>query len=344
VTIERSEQIRFHEKGTLDAVTRWVAAHHEGIAEWFKNVRRQYQVDRANVADEHRVAVLLLQDSKNGKSAHIGLLDVGGATLEDVTAWSTWQDPDASRRGSELQEEETQGNGGKAYMYRLFTGPTRILGVKDRRRNCKGFEGQLDTVERGTPGWIPDLANGRDVEISSFDAEIKQALLPYNATVDGLPKTIRDAVKVRQAFTLVEGDAPIELYKGRIDAEDLIEKLVRHEQATLCLEQVNFYALHNGRMINDGNPLVLPPITPYPGLDSPIVFEVPEQLPLESGQMISTTESGARDRGRLILHTSSENMHAAYKNLRPRWQITYRTRHQMIGAKPVNDAMSCVGE
>ena len=121
--IERNETIRFHERGTLEAVTSWIANHHDGLAEWLKNVRRQYQVDRGNVKEEHRVALLLLRDAKGGRPARIGVFDVGGATLEDVTAWSTWQDPDASKRGSGLQEEETQGNGGKAYMFRLFTGP-----------------------------------------------------------------------------------------------------------------------------------------------------------------------------------------------------------------------------
>src|SRR5437899_12613136 len=101
MSIERSEPIRFHPQGTLDAVTRWIATHHDGIAEWFKNVRRQYQVDRANVALDHRVAVLLLKDSKHGIPARIGVLDVGGATLEDVTAWGDrWNDPTASRRAS----------------------------------------------------------------------------------------------------------------------------------------------------------------------------------------------------------------------------------------------------
>lgn len=47
--IERNERIRFHEKGTLEAVTRWMASDYDGIAEWLKNVRRQYQTDRANV-------------------------------------------------------------------------------------------------------------------------------------------------------------------------------------------------------------------------------------------------------------------------------------------------------
>ena len=82
MNIERNEPIHFHEQGTLEAVTRWIATHHDGIAEWLKNVRRQYQVDRANVAETHRVAALLLQDARDGKAARIGVLDVGGATLE----------------------------------------------------------------------------------------------------------------------------------------------------------------------------------------------------------------------------------------------------------------------
>jgi hypothetical protein len=66
MSIERNERIRFHEKGTLDAVTRWIANHQDGIAEWLKNVRRQYQVDRANVGDSQRIAVLLLKDAVLG--------------------------------------------------------------------------------------------------------------------------------------------------------------------------------------------------------------------------------------------------------------------------------------
>ncbi|MDP2884785.1 MAG: Ig-like domain-containing protein [Ignavibacteria bacterium] len=337
MNIERNELIRFHERGTLEAVTRWIASHHDGIAEWFKNVRRQYQVDRANVLEDHKVAILLLQDTKGGKPARIGVLDVGGATLEDVTAWSTWQDPDASRRASLIQEEETQGNGGKAYMYRLFSGPACIVGVRDRRRNCKGFDGDNGSVERGTPGWIPTIVAGRDVEISSFEAELESSLQPYEVTIEDLPESIRTAITKRQAFTLVEGENPVGLYKGRIDADDIIARVVRHEQSILCLEQVGFYVIHNGRIVNDGHRLQVPPITPYPGFETPFVSGIPEQLPMDNGQLISTTEGGSREAGRVTLHTSAENMPAAYKNLRPRWQIIYRTKYQMIGGKAVSD-------
>ena len=155
MAIERDAQIRFHPEGTLNAVTRWISGHHEGVAEWFKNARRAYQADRANVDEKHRAALLLLRDIYDGEPGRIGLLDVGGATLEDVTEWSTWQDARASRRSMEVEEEETQGNGGKAYMYRLFEGPARILGVRDGKKNCKGFEGAPGSSERGTPGFMP---------------------------------------------------------------------------------------------------------------------------------------------------------------------------------------------
>ncbi|HVO91621.1 MAG TPA: hypothetical protein VMT22_02220 [Terriglobales bacterium] len=87
MNIERNEPIHFHVKGTLDAVTRWIATHSDGIAEWLKNVRRQYQTDRANVSAKHRAAVILLKDAIDSAPARIGVLDVGGAALEDVPAW-----------------------------------------------------------------------------------------------------------------------------------------------------------------------------------------------------------------------------------------------------------------
>ena len=98
MSIERDKEIVFHEEGTLNAVTRWISSHDEGIAEWLKNARRAYQPDRGSVADTDRVAVILLKDSDTHGAGRIGLLDVGGATLEDLETWSVWQDPQASSR------------------------------------------------------------------------------------------------------------------------------------------------------------------------------------------------------------------------------------------------------
>jgi hypothetical protein len=106
----------------------------------------------------------------------------------------------------------------------LFAGQARILGVRGRRRNCKGFDGTRGTEERGNPGWIPSVGNGREVEISSFDAELCEALASYGITVGDLPSQVSEALRARQSFTLVEGEQPEGLYKGRIDSQDLINK------------------------------------------------------------------------------------------------------------------------
>lgn len=138
---------------------------------------------------------------------------------------------------------------------------------------------------------------------------------------------------------MVEGVDPLNLYlyKGRIDAKDLVHKTIRHDQSTLAIQQVRFFAIHNGRLINDGKSFELDPVEPYPGFEHPIVYDLPEELLNEKGDIQSTTLGGTRPRGRLILYTSRENMHAAYKELRSRWKVTYRTQYQMIGSKLVSE-------
>lgn len=335
MAIERTKPIQWHNEGTLHAATRWISGHDDGLAELFKNVRRAYQPDRLDVHVEHRAAVLLMQDGSESAPSRIGVLDVGGATLEDVEAWSIWHDPTASHRRSGLDEEETQGQGGKAYLFAMFEGQCRFLGVNDRRRNCKGFEGPAGSEERGTPGWIPTEAEGRDVTIASVVAELNAALEPYGVELQDLPKVVQDAVAAREAFTLVEGALPTGMHKQRVPADELIWKLLRHDQTTLVIEQVEMYAVHNGRLMNDGKHLQLPVIPPYPTIEQPQVFVIPDELPLPNGQLISTTESGQKPSGRLTLFTSKDNMHWAYKLLRPRWRMNYRAGKQMIGSKSV---------
>jgi hypothetical protein len=278
--------------------------------------------------------VLLFSDAVNRNSpARIGLLDVGGATLEDVNAFSTWQDPEASSRGSPLVEETTQGNGGKAYMYRMFRGSARLLGVKERRRNCKGFEGPPDSLERGTPGFVPSDAAGRDVPDCQWEHELQVALQPYNLRIDELPAIMQEALQAREAFTLVEGADPLDFPRGRIDASTLIDRLLCHDQAVLAVQQLRVFAVHNGRLLYERN-LELAPIAPYPGFESERVFEIPDPLPNEDEQPVSTRRQGSHP-GRLILRTSDQNMNRAHFRLRARWRMSYWAGRQNIGAKSI---------
>jgi hypothetical protein len=336
-SIERDAGIRFHELGTLTSITRWVSSHDEGIAEWLKNSRRAYQPDRSNVEEAHRTALLLLKDAAGKSPARIGLLDTGGATLDDVTAWSTWQDPTASGRGSEVPEEETQGNGGKAYMYRLFKGASRILGVKDGKFNCKGFEGPANSLERGIPGFMPNTAAGCDLANVSWKTELRRALAPYDVAIEDLPSELQEALCRRKVFTLVEGVDPRGFFRGKIDAEEFVPRILRHDQSTLAVQQLRLYAAHNGRLLNAGKSLELEEIPAYPGFEQPQGLKIPEFLPDGCGAPQSTTMHGTRAAGRLILYTSGENMPNAYRKLKPRWKISYRTSQQMIGSKAVSE-------
>lgn len=268
MSIQRDDRIRFHELGTLLSVTRWISRHDEGIAEWLKNVRRTYQTDRANVAEEHRVALILMTDADASHPARLGVLDVGGATLDDVTRWSEWQDFTASGRGSDLAEEQTQGNGAKAYMYRLFSGQARILGIRDGKLNCKGFDGDQQSLERGKPGFIPSVDSARELTVPGWRPQLTEALRPYNVRIEELPEEVLAAIEARKAFTLVEGIDPKDLFRGRVNAPDLISKLLRHDQVTAVIEQLRIYAIHKGRGLNEGKPLQLEPIEPYPGLEN----------------------------------------------------------------------------
>lgn len=339
MSIERDAQIVFEPDGTLRATTSWISKHDEGLAELLKNALYAYHPQRAAVDSKHYTAAILLVDSDaEDSSARIGVLDVGGATLDDVNRWSVWQDQRASRI-----DGITQGNGGKAYLFRLFSGEARLLGVSNGQRNCKGFEGPPNSAERGTPGFMPNAAVGREAPVSALLAELDAILAPYKLSHADLPGSLISAINERQAFTLCEGVAPKDFRRGKVPAEDLIQNTLLHEQAALVIEQVQVYAFHNGFLLNSGRALELEAITPFPGFETSRIFEIPENLPDSDGSTQSTTLDGQKSKGRLILQTSKDNMNQGWKKLRPRWKVTYRTSPQhTIGSKPISELIPTI--
>jgi hypothetical protein len=195
-----------------------------------------------------------------------------------------------------VSEEETQGNGGKAYMFRTFSGLARILGVADRTRNCKGFDGPAMSTERGTPGFIPSVAEGREVRDVDWSVELQRALEPYGLEPTDLPSEVQESMRRRRCFTLVEGNDPTGLSRGRIEAPDLLLKVLRHEQSTLALQQMRVYAIQNGITLNEGKPLTLEAIRAYPGLEGPFINGF---LAKEEGRIYSLTAKGLAATARL---------------------------------------------
>jgi hypothetical protein len=184
---------------------------------------------------------------------------------------------------------------------------------------------------------MPHNAAGCNLPNVSWKTELRRALRPYDLALEDLPAELQEALRHRKAFTLVEGVDPHGFFKGRIDADDLVLRILRHDQSTLAVQQLRLYAAHNGRLLHAGRFLELEEVPPYPGFEEPLVFEIPENLPDAGGVNHSTTLHGERHPGRLILYTSRENMPNAYRKLKPRWKVSYRTSQQMIGSKQVSE-------
>lgn len=333
--IERDKKIRFHELGTLQAVTAWITGHEDGFAEWMKNIRRTYAEDRDNVLGENRVSVLLLKDAEGKSPARLGILDVGGATFEDVEKWSVWQDPKASVRSEDIGEETTQGNGGKAYMYKFFKGPAYIVGVKEDEINRKGFVGPNNSKERGQPGFMPNNKLGMNAEIDSWEDELIKELAPFNMDLAALPKQVKKTLNDRKAFTIVGGIDPINWDEKNV--KSFIKRLIRHPQSHLPIQQVCFFVFHNGKFLFNHEPLGLEDIFPYPGFEKPVVFDIPEYLPDDLGHKISTTKNDKYNPGKMTIFTSKEDMLSAWKTLKPRWKARYQTDYQMVGEKSIEE-------
>lgn len=341
-TIERDKQIKFHEQGTLAAVTRWLNQHEDGFPEWMKNVKAAYQEDRANTPSDQRVAVLLFKDKDANSPARLGVLDVGGATNEDVERWGVWQDPDASKRGSDKVEEITQGNGGKAYQYRLFKGHSFILGVKNNKLNCKGFEGDEGTLERGIPGYIPNATKAKDYSVTSWEDSLVEQLKDYDIGISDLPSDVRKVLNDRKAFTIVQGIEPIN-WQRKTDVKFFIKRVIKNPQATLAIQQIKFYVIHNGKILFDGQPLQLEPVPPYPNFEGPFEHEIPSSLTNpENNRKVSTTKNGKYTLGRILLYTSKDSMESNFVRLKPRWKVTYKTKFEIVGQKDIPEVTPTV--
>jgi hypothetical protein len=184
---------------------------------------------------------------------------------------------------------------------------------------------------------MPSVAEGREVHDVDWKSELQRALRPYGIDFVDLPDEVKRVLENRQRFTIVEGENPIDFYRGRIDAQNLIQKVLRHDQSTLAVQQMKIYAIHNGITQNDREPLQLEAIKSYPGLEGPYVHRIPDELLDEDGVTQTTIQGGTQLPGRLILWTSEHNMPARHKVLRPRWRLSYRSSREMLGSKSVSE-------
>jgi hypothetical protein len=215
-------------------------------------------------------------------------------------------------------------------MTQMFDDRAYLYTVKGRLANVYG------TVAGSAHlGYFPDRDKGRNIRVTSVEADLDEALDEIGLSTDHLPPAAIKALQRRQGFTLVVGRGA-KGYGPRIPAIQLLAELVEHPQMRMTLEMCSVYAVVQKKLYNGGKPLELPQLAPLPGAEEPRVLEIPETLiePL-SGRDVSTTSDGKYPRGTLTLRTSETRMRRGAK--RSRHNIVYKARSGYIGYRPVAD-------
>ena len=323
------QDVKVHEEGAIRLLCASCQTHENGLPEWVKNSADEYA--RTNRDAAERVILLILNDDRQKHTASISCLDFSGMTSGVIEQhFRQWADPDAAQRGSKADFiQGGHGNGGKCYMYKMFDSHALLQTVKDGLGCTYGIP--ANTVKFG---YFPSRNDGRDYKVPNAPHSLRNALRDLHCDTNRLPPAVQTAVASCSGYTIVSGFGPRGL-SGRSAFTSLIDQFQEHTQMIRTLEFCHVYVMLNGMPFNGGKPLSLPKIPPLQGGETPQVIAVPETLtdPVYKAT-VSTTDSGKRPPGQLVLLTSDKSMRWRKKG---RHVITYKVGSDYIGYVPVLD-------
>jgi hypothetical protein len=316
----RPVQLRIHAH-MLDLIARDFREHRFGLAELAKNAYHSYLEKEVDAAG--RVILFLFSDGNalERREPAIAAIDFGGMTQQDLYRFAHWGDPLASGRPG-----ETHGNGGKAYMVKGFDGHSFIATVRDGKRNVFGFEpGNVNPGHFGEP----------NEEMNFAEDELTVQLQRFGVDVSSIPMVALQAFRQSQAFTLVIGESPVDVVtRGRIATRALVDALSNEAQMVQVLRGASVFAIVNGRLMNDGQPISPPEITLHPG-STINEIEIPEEIPAETGAAIRTVAEGA-PLGRLLLKVADSSIFRR-RSVRAMHRIEYFADGAPRGFVPIRD-------
>jgi hypothetical protein len=309
-------------------------SHEYGLPEWVKNASDAYVREAA--PEHQRVIVLIFQQKTGRRAGAIACLDFVGMTSEKIeNNFRRWADPDSFRGDlfSDIPDAQGgHGNGGKSYMVQMFEDCSYFVTVRGDKSNRYGFQ-----PDQMIPGYFPDRANGRNFNVADRKRELEGMLDRLSCTADALPPAALQALEERDGFTCVVGFAPRDV-RRKIPCKDILDALLGNPQMFQTLHLCEIYAVVDGVLLNDGQPLRLADIEPMIEAPHPKVIPIPETLKdPDLGQDVSTTNDGRDQPGTLTLRTSRVNMRY---NLKARHNIVYCAKGKYLGRVPVRDLNS----
>lgn len=267
-------------------------SHEKGLAEWLKNSVDAYR--RAGTADKDQFIIFRFTDGMDKTFPIFECIDFVGMEYLDVEkAFKWWGDPNAAKRGKKVKVFGGHGNGGKFYMRQMFQ-QSYFVTYKYGKINVFGFN------ENRKYGYVEEYKEKK----CSLDEALKVAGLEKLLIPNPILRMIE---RGETGFTVVRGIRPKKIVGKAIPVVRICDRLKYHPQARSPLKFSNVSVIHNGKILI--NNLRLEEIEPMPGFDQPYVFEIPDQIELESGSDIGKKISLFDKRfgkGNLILKTSSQ--------------------------------------
>ena len=315
------KDIQVHEEGAIKIICNTFQSHETGLPEWIKNSADEYV--RCDAQKSERIIVVLFDNGAQNRTSSISVLDFGGISSNVIEQnFRRWADPEAAthREGS-FNVQGGHGNGGKCYMTMMFEKFAFIHSVKNGLGNRYGVKGGSFRF-----GYVPDRIMGRSFTVDDVEYELEKVLQDIGYSLNLLPQSAIDTLRVREGFTLVTGYGP----KGyrRKTAQNLVGALRGHPQMIRTLHLCDVFVMSQGRVLEGANPLTLDKVKPDPYITER-KFDIPSELvDPQTEEIVSTTNEGTSANGRLILRTSDRSMRFSRKFLH---NMIYESESGYIG-------------
>jgi len=302
----------------------------DGLPELIKNSKDHYE--RLHILDKNDRLIIIIFSKDLDK---IGVLDFGGAKLEDFDGWQTWSSRLSGRNEMGMNIEAGYGNGGKAFMVRGVLKKSSMCGYNSRRLNKMGYILNDPNQRIYEPGFYSDNSGRelKDYYIHKLDEALNHELEPFGIDLNDLPEEALILLKRREAFTIVYLDG-IKEWKNytRSDRKraclDIEMKIAEHAQAALTIDTCHVM-IFNAYTKEEIGPLEVTPLEPFEGLEKIAPIPVPDLLIDPETKNKIGTGPDPNNKKFLILRTSKLNLRS-YERYKSRNVIRVKNERNVV--------------
>ena len=256
--------------------------HPKGLAEWLKNSIDAYTADKVN-RKKHNIVFRF----NTGKNSSIECIDFVGMEERDIEeGFKKWGDPNASKRGKEIDTFGGHGNGGKLYMFHMFS-HSYFITYKKGLLNVFGFN------EKKKYGYY-----GKNKKIDPKEA-LNYAGIHEDIVISNNVKN--NIINKKIGFTIIRGVHPINL-TNKQEFHKIINGFRNHSQAKRIFNHSNVSVIFNNDLIDER--ITPKRIEPHHDIKGPFEIVIPEIIESKDGGKKIYTFDSKHKQGKLILKTA----------------------------------------